>query len=251
MEQRRTVAITGITGFIGRTLSAALNACGYFEVIGITRGTTHADLEHALTRADAVVHLAGVTRPADPKDFHEGNVLATSALADTMRRLGRKVPIIFSSSIRATEDTLYGSTKRQAELELINLSDVIGNPLAIFRLPQIFGEGAKPHYNSIVATLLDDGARGKKTSIAHPDSVLDLVAVETVVDAILHAIERPLNQAHFFEVAPIYTSTIGEIARLVAGFNDKLATNRVVDMVGLEAALWQAFLGYRRRLSSE
>ena len=68
--------------------------------------------------------------------------------------IGRKknIPVIYSSSVQATNSGIYGETKKLAEDELIKLQKDNHNNVFIIRLPGIFGKWSKPNYNSVVST---------------------------------------------------------------------------------------------------
>jgi UDP-2-acetamido-2,6-beta-L-arabino-hexul-4-ose reductase len=104
------VVVTGANGFIGRNLIAALAPRDDVEVIPVTRATSPADLHEAVARADAVVHLAGTTRPPDESEFMPGNAGSTLEVCDAIRRSGRRVALLLSSSIQAGRGNPYGAS---------------------------------------------------------------------------------------------------------------------------------------------
>jgi UDP-2-acetamido-2,6-beta-L-arabino-hexul-4-ose reductase len=60
---------------------------GHANVIGITRATSAADMQQALTTADLVFHLADINRPQDPAEFATGNAGLTQSLCDALAAL--------------------------------------------------------------------------------------------------------------------------------------------------------------------
>lgn len=242
MSHPKTVVVTGATGFIGSRLCSRLTGAGHV-VRPIRRGDGDAALRSALNGADAVAHCAGVTRPQSPQEFDEGNAQLTQRLAAAIRDVGARPLVLFTSSVRAAEDTHYGRTKRHAEDELIALSGDAGCTVAIFRLPQIFGRGARPYYNSIVATILADAAASVRTPVENPGAPLELVDIADVVSALVDTVVRPPARTGFLTVSPSYSSTVGDVARMAAGFRNRVSA---APRDGLEAALWTAYLGYAR-----
>lgn len=240
MDDRKSVVVTGATGFIGSRLCFRLAEAGH-DVRPIRRHDGDAALLAALRNADAVAHCAGVTRPRLPQEFDEGNAQLTRQLAVAIRAAGSRPLVLFTSSVRAAEDTHYGRTKKLAEDELIALSNDDGCVVGIFRLPQIFGRGARPHYNSIVATILADAAAGRETRIDNPGAPLELVDVADVVPALVATVARPPTRSGQLTVSPTYSSSVGQIAAIAAGFRDRRGGD---DLDGLEAALWDAYCGY-------
>jgi UDP-2-acetamido-2,6-beta-L-arabino-hexul-4-ose reductase len=62
------------------------------------------------------------------------------------------VPVVYTSSTQAALDNPYGRSKRAAEDALFALQREHAVPVHVFRLPNVFGKWARPHYNSAVAT---------------------------------------------------------------------------------------------------
>ena len=212
------VAITGATGFLSGRLRARLEASGVTVVV-LPRDGTIEEWAALVAPADAVAHLAGVTKADRPEAFEEGNTGLTHRLTAALATADSRAAVLFASSVRVGSDTAYGRTKAAAERVLLDHSAATGAPVAIFRLPQFFGEGARPHYNSIVATILADAAGGRRTELQQPASALELVRVEDVVDALVAAIRRPPTEPVFGEVAPVHRTTVGEVARIAWSFH--------------------------------
>ena len=103
-----------------------------FEAIGFDREDSLGDLAERVGRADAVVHLAGINRPKDVKEFAEGNVDLTVRLCELIATTGRKIPLIISSSIQAELTNPYGESKRGAELAGEALAIILFQPVKLF-----------------------------------------------------------------------------------------------------------------------
>mgnify|MGYP006189951543 FL=1 len=116
------VLITGAHGFVGRNLSVRIGERSGWEVLAIGRNNSAEDLVAACEHADAVIHLAGANRPADPAEFMTGNRDTTQrlcdALADRAARTGQRPPVLYASSTQAALDNPYGASKRAAEESL-------------------------------------------------------------------------------------------------------------------------------------
>lgn len=246
MTAGKTIALTGATGFLGGALTAALQQRPGYRLIPIGRHASPDERQAAMEAADFVIHLAGVMRSLDPNDFVEGNQRITRDLVQAMERAGTAPTILFSSTIRAAEDTLYGRTKRAGEDELIAFSDRTGATVAIFRFAQFFGRGARPHDNSVVATILSDAAHGIRTALKTPEAPLALVRVDHAAAMLLRAVENPPQRTGLQDAPPDFDTTVGEIARIAARFSEG---HRPSGEDALEAALFDAFLGYRADLT--
>jgi predicted DCC family thiol-disulfide oxidoreductase YuxK len=92
--QRRRIAITGATGFVGGRVKTRLEADGY-EVLGLSRGTgidlARPDLpalETALQGCGAVVHCAGINREIGNQTYDAVHIRGTQALVAAARAAG-------------------------------------------------------------------------------------------------------------------------------------------------------------------
>jgi nucleoside-diphosphate-sugar epimerase len=145
-----TIAITGGTGFVGQALVDAASAQG-LEVRALARRPQQArqgvawvaaavDNREALSRlvgsAEAVIHVAGLTRARHPSEFEAANVAGTLALIEAALAAG--VPrLVLVSSLSAREPGLsaYGASKARAE-RLVKAS---GLDWTIVRPPAVYG----------------------------------------------------------------------------------------------------------------
>ncbi|WP_240606741.1 NAD-dependent epimerase/dehydratase family protein [Limnohabitans parvus] len=152
------VLVTGANGFIGKNLVLRLRERADTEVLTLMREDGDSAWQAALAQADAVVHLAGENRPTDPAAFDAVNTGLTQRLCDTLQSMGKRIPVLFSSSAQAEQDNPYGRSKRAAEAALAQLAKSNGNPVAIYRLPGVFGKWCRPNYNSVVATFCHNKA---------------------------------------------------------------------------------------------
>lgn len=239
------ILLTGADGFIGKNLRVALSEQPERDVLAVTRATGDAELLAAVAQADAVIHLAGVNRPQDPAEFAAGNTDFTARLCDALRDAGRVVPVAFTSSIQAERDNPYGNSKRAAEEHLFAHASGTGAPVAVYRLPNVFGKWCRPNYNSAVATFCHNLARGLPIQINDPAAGVRLVYVDDVVAELLRFLAAPPQGAVFAEVAPVYESTVGELARQIEAFADvrqSLVTERVGE--GLTRALYATYVSY-------
>lgn len=239
------VLVTGANGFIGRNLVMRLAEQPGIEVLPVTRDTSAGEREQAASAAAFVFHLAGVNRPPAAADFAAGNVGVTQALCDVLARVGSRAPIVHASSRKAVDAGPYGASKLAAEQVLAEFSSRSGNPVAIFRLPNVFGKWSRPNYNSAVATFCHHIARGQPIDIHDPDARLDLAYIDDVVEAFLALLATPPASTGFFEVEPLYSSTVGELAATIRRFHEermRIGIGRVG--TGLERALYATYASF-------
>lgn len=246
------VLITGSGGFVGRNLSLHLAERKDISVVRFDKDSTLEELPDLLNDVDFVFHLAGVNRPLDPKEFFSGNTDLTKALGTALAKIrvstGRRIPVIYTSSIQADRDNPYGQSKQQAELALRALEEQHGIPAFIFRLPNIFGKWCRPNYNSAVATFCYNIARGLPIQINDPSAPVTLVYVDDVVSrfvSLMDGADPQKDTQGFVTVSPQYSTTVGDLASYIQAFRDSrnsLITERVGS--GLLRALYSTYVSY-------
>ena len=236
------VLITGANGFVGKNLTQRLYtirdrrdrtrpALQIDEIFLCTRQTTPEELQEFCRSADFVVHLAGVNRPQDPKEFAAGNTELTRTLLAQLRRSGNRCPVLLASSVQASPtgrcaDSPYGMSKRAAETLLQSHSEETGAEGLIYRLPNLFGKWCRPNYNSVVATFCHNIARDLPITVSDPETELELSYIDDVIDEMLDAMEgRPHRvSASYCRVPVSHRVTLGEIVRLLRRFREQPQT---------------------------
>lgn len=239
------VLVTGANGFIGKNLVSRLRELPDTHALTYVRGQDDVALREALEQCDAVVHLAGENRPADVQAFADVNTGLTERICKGLRAMGKTIPLILASSAQAELDNPYGRSKLAAEQLVQALANNHGNPVAIFRLPGVFGKWCKPNYNSVVATFCHNKVHDLPVQINDASARVRLVYVDDVVTALLGqlavgwtGVVRPL-------IEPEYTITLGELSAQIDAFKNcrsTLVTERVG--MGLPRALYATYVSY-------
>jgi nucleoside-diphosphate-sugar epimerase len=161
--------VTGAGGFLGAALVRALSARGD-EVRALVRrpapalalpgvevvtgdATDPAVLRAAVRGRDAVFHLAGVRRSADPEEFRRVNAGSTRTLLAACAAAAPGAPFVLAGSMAAAgpsrtprreEEGLspvepYGTSKAEAETIALSFADRLR--VAVARPPRIMGPG--------------------------------------------------------------------------------------------------------------
>lgn len=239
------VLITGARGFIGQNLAAQLRDRAGAIVVPYGRESSREDLTRALAEVDVICHLAGVNRPDTVDEFTRGNTDLTRMLCAEVRQSGRRVPIIFTSSVQAERNNPYGASKLAAEQALLEHSKMTGAPVHIFRLPHVFGKWCRPNYNSVVATFCHNIARDLPIQVDDPAHGLLLVHVDDVVETFARIVAGESGFGTYCEVRSSYPMTVGELAHQLRAFRAS-RHSLMSDPVGtgVVRALYATYLSY-------
>ncbi|MEH1124632.1 polysaccharide biosynthesis C-terminal domain-containing protein [Micromonospora sp. CPCC 206061] len=171
-----TLVVTGAGGFLGWHVRVLAHALQMPEPVIVGRDDFRDPnrLVGKLNGVDRVLHLAGVNRGA-PQEVTAGNIEPAQALALAVRQCPTPPKtVVFANSIQAGNGSPYGDSKAAAADILVQATQWTGSTFADLRLPNLFGEHGRPHYNSVVATfcrLLADGAVPQ----VHEDRDLELL----------------------------------------------------------------------------
>ena len=175
----RRIAVTGATGFVGRTVVRQLEAQGH-RVVPLSRRTGFDlaapdpnTLREALTGCDAVVHCAGINREIGRQTYDAVHVRGTQALVEAARAAGVG-HISVLSFLRARPDgpTPYHRTKWAAEA-IIRDS---GIPFSVLKSGVIHGRGDHmlDHLSRAFLTFPVFGLIGRHSQPVRPVAVDDV-----------------------------------------------------------------------------
>jgi UDP-2-acetamido-2,6-beta-L-arabino-hexul-4-ose reductase len=239
------VLVTGTNGFIGKNLVLRLRELPDTEVLSFVRGQDDASLRDALAQADAVVHLAGENRPLDVEAFADVNIGLTERVCQGLNDLGKTIPLILASSSQAELDNPYGRSKLAAEQTVQAQASQKSNPVAIYRLPGVFGKWCKPNYNSVVATFCYNKAHDLPVQINDANARLRLVYVDDVVKTMLDLLASGWQGLVRPTIDPEYSITLGDLSDQIEAFKScrsTLVSERVG--TGLTRALYATYVSY-------
>ena len=225
------ILITGANGFIGRNLTAALEAAGTHTLYRYDVDTPQDALDGFCRDCEFVFHLAGVNRPKEKDAFMEGNFGFTGTLLDTLRAHGNRCPVMLSSSTQAVLNNPYGESKRAGEELLFAYGREMRAPVYVFRFTNVFGKWSRPNYNSAVATFCYNIARDLPVTVNDPATVMRLVYIDDVVNALLRLLDGNVERDGAYCTAePTHEATLGHIVSLLHSFRESRETLAVPDM---------------------
>lgn len=159
---RRKIVVTGAAGLLGWHAAARLHAANCasiyrgeaepYELAQLTRESFCNDTarDAAVASSEVILHFAGVNR-GEEAEVEDANPAIAQLLADSIARTGARPHIVYANSTQAAFDTPYGRSKKRAADILAAAAPGFTNLI----LPHIFGECARPYYNNVTATLID------------------------------------------------------------------------------------------------
>jgi len=239
------IFITGATGFIGQRLLSLLEfgGAGYGGGADIkilsrypqTRyETVVCDLQsdlvpnYALDGIDTVFHLAGFAHDLrDAKKlghlYRKVNVDATIRLAELAVAAGVK-RFVFVSSVKAggnPPEGVYGKTKLEAELKVLEIGQQTNMHVAIVRPSLVYGPGVKGNL-----ALMQKGIKqGWFPPLPETDNRRSMIHVDDLVRAILFVADEKLANGGVFTATDGFPHSSREIYNAICQSIDKSVPN--------------------------
>lgn len=172
------IGITGWKGFIGSYLIKKIESPILFQ--GDLSNLDSVQL--FVGNCDRIYHLAGLNREHEGKIL-ANNLVATGNLILSLKLTNSNPEIIFLSSgqVEWNPYSEYGFTK-SIEEEIIKKAE----KWCIFRVPNVYGPGGKPFYNSVVATLAYQLTHGQQVTINDPSIVREFIYIDDLINELMN-----------------------------------------------------------------
>jgi nucleoside-diphosphate-sugar epimerase len=216
--QRRILAVTGASGYMGTALCAAAINAGW-NVLALSRRAPHVagckfvayDLAQpvdatALSGVTAVIHLASDTLHSDPDaEFELG---ACRTLIDAAQNVGARFVYVSSQAARPDAPTGYGRTKWALEQLVLAAKGVVVRPGLVYGGR---GEGLFGRLCSIVRRL-------PVLPALWPAPLVQLIHIDDVAKALLAAADPLVPRSGVFEIADPEPTTFTTFLRAIARY---------------------------------
>jgi len=222
-DHKLTVAVTGVSGFVGRVVCCELTKRGHhvrkivrsssehdMDTVQVTDINEQTDWRDALSGGvEVVVHLAArvhVMRDeaANPlEEFRKVNAAGTERLARAAAAAGVR-RLVYVSTIKVNGEATsgekrfseedapapqdpYGVSKWEAEVALHRVAEETGLEVVIVRPPLVYGAGVKGNFAQMLKALV----RGIPLPLASIDNRRSLVYVGNLADALIACATHP------------------------------------------------------------
>ena len=239
---KKTVLVTGASGFLGRPLVDRLLGAGY-AVRVVTRGSAPPfpnkvdvaiipDLANAfdwkpiLAGVNIVVHLAGLAhadvRETTPRTFDSINRVATQNLVRATRDEGIE-RFVFISSVRAQTGSSAIATVREADsarptneygrskLAAESAVRAAGVPFTILRPVVVYG----PHAKGNIQTLVQLASKPLPLPFSGFSSRRSMLGIDNFISAVLFVTNNPAAVGETYLVADSRAFTLAEIVTML------------------------------------
>lgn len=181
------VVITGADGFLGWHSRLRLEALTQHEVVPVNR-RNWSHLASLVSGADAIIHLAGVNRGPDGAQVERSNIALARDVAQALRSADHLQTTVYANTVHSGSDNPYGRGKQAAGEVLAEACQATGVMFRDIRLPNLFGEHGRPHYNSFVATFVESVIAGSPADIR--DAQVPLLHVQRAAQTLIDALQQ-------------------------------------------------------------
>ena len=151
-----------------------------------------------------------------------------------LRESGNQCPVLYTSSVQATQDTSYAKSKYLAEEALKEHGRKNSSRTIIYRLTNTFGKWAKPYAYSVVATFCFNVTRKIEIEIHNPDTKMNFYYIDDVIaDFLRHLKEEvPPGKDGFYQLPQeyCYQVSVGELAATICSFQKAREELYIPDM---------------------
>ena len=224
------ILITGANGFLGRNLiDRLINIDEKYIIYKYDRESTLEELETYTKDCDFVFNFAAVHRPKDVSEFDKVNHLLFSTILDLLQTNNNTCPVLYTSSIQATNGSEYGDSKLSAEKDLLDYAMRTGAKAIIYRLTNIYGRWATPNHHSVVATFCYNLANDLPITITDENHVMNFYYIDDVIDSFIGQLDNSVlpceDGIYRLQEEKIYSITLGKLAEYLIYFRDCVKNN--------------------------
>lgn len=251
------ILITGANGFIGKNLTARLKERFPDSVIYLADvDTTEEELCEYTKDCDFVYNFAAVHRPKETTEFDTVNHLYFDNLLDMLKKHNNACPVLYTSSIQATNGTEYGNSKLAAEADLKKYSKDTGARAVIYRLTNTFGRWATPNHHSVVATFCYNLVKGLPIQVSDRNHVMEFYYIDDVIDDFVGQLTNskvPCDDGIFrLPDEKIYRITLGELADLLCEIKDAVNSGEKFESpLSIGERMYKTYLSYVKEYSEK
>ncbi len=175
---------------------------------------------------DAIVHLAGVNRHADPDTIFQTNVELAQSLMKAVDQGGSSPHIVFSSSTQEERGTIYGESKKEARRLFEAWAGKGKHKFTGLVIPNVFGPFGRPGYNSVIATFCHALTHGEAPHI-DVDAPMKLIHVNSLNQIIYDTITNPVPPVSI-ELSHDAERSVSEVLQMLESYKAEYLDNNII-----------------------
>lgn len=240
----KRVGITGESGFIGSHLCKMLENSGRFERVPFQKSffSDPPALVEFLEKCNIIIHLAGLSRHSDGELLYKTNLELTKTLIRGIKKLESPPVFFFGSTTHIAKELPYHASKRDSQ----KLLEASGIPTITLLMPNTYGPGGRPFYNSVVSTFCHLAAEGKIPEKIE-DAELKLIYVKELCEKILllmntETCTKTVEIAHMDEIR------LPELWNKLRQWREENPVPAILSAT--DCKLWETFQSYKNKISS-
>lgn len=217
-EAPHRVGVTGPRGFIAGRVIERLRHDERYLVVPWDRSAWESPqvLRDLASECDTILHLAGVNR-GDQEDVYRTNCELAEKLVAACEAAASTPRVVFSSTTQRDAANAYGRGKLRAERVLSEWSTRSGAALTTLIVPNVYGAGCRPFYNSVVATFCHQITHDESPRLIE-DREIEFLWVNDLVDRLLAEIASPASGARTERVVGGAHRKVSELLATLEGF---------------------------------
>jgi|694.fasta_scaffold25320_1 UDP-2-acetamido-2,6-beta-L-arabino-hexul-4-ose reductase len=239
------ILVIGSNGFIAKNLIISLNSVKNVSIFKIKSKKDDKKIFKILPKIDTVFHLAGINRSPLKKDFYKNNFYLTKRICDFIIKNRLNLKFFYTSTTQTNKSTFYGLTKKKAEDSVLLLKKKTKCSVFIYKLPNIFGKGCLPFYNSVVATFCYQLARDKKVTIKNPKKILSFLYIDDLIESFKKNLYKKKNLNNKFVSLPqTYKISLSNIYKILCNFQSNSNFTKQYHQKGFLKKLFATYVSY-------
>lgn len=238
------ITLIGSQGFISKNFLSQ-QIVNEFDICEINRKNLKKNIKF-LNETDFLLHFAGTNRSSKKKDFVNSNINLIELIKKNIGN-NNKIKIIYLSTNKLNQNSIYGKTKKRGEKLLVDFCKNNNLSLYVYRIPNIFGKWSKPYYNSVVSTFCYCIMNGRKYSNDNPQKKISLTFVGDLMNSINQIIykKKHLKKIMFVNNYTKYKCSLKDLENKIKSFKDfRKSKNFDIFRSNFDRKLYSTYISY-------
>ena len=237
------ILITGSNGFIGKNFYRYISKNTTHKIYTFTKNDPFEKIEKLVNKLECIFHFAGVNRTKNHTEFRDVNTKLTGKICRLLTQF-RNTSLYYASSTQIKFDNYYAKSKKEGEEICLELNKKYKNDVFILRLPNVYGLGCKPNYNSVISTFCYNTANSLDHKIIDPNRVLELIHINDLCSQLKFLLENKNNQ-FFIKVENTDKITVKELSSIISNFKTVgFGSNFLDKRTKIEKNLYEIYLSF-------